>query len=75
MLKKFRLFEINVTKNALFFLSRALIHHSFIFNLRFLFELEHKIRVSKILCVIWHFRFRFVFNKVYTIVRQNAYTL
>ena len=36
MSKKFALDEINGTKNALFFLSRAPIHHSFTFRLRFL---------------------------------------
>ena len=33
MLKRFPLDKISGTKNALFFLSRAPIHHSFIFNL------------------------------------------
>ena len=47
MLKKFPLEKINGTKNALFFLSRAPTHHSFIFNLRLLYELKHKVRLSK----------------------------
>ena len=37
MLKKFPSDKINGTKNALFFLSGALTHHSFTFNLRFLY--------------------------------------
>ena len=47
MLKKFPLDKINGTKDALFFLSRAPTHHSFTFNLRFLYELKHKVRLSK----------------------------
>ena len=35
MLKKFPLEKINVTKNALFFLSRAPTYHSFTINSRF----------------------------------------
>ena len=54
MLKKFPSDEINGT-NA---------HHSFTFNLRFLYELKHKIRLSKTVCEVFHFRFRFVCIKV-----------
>ena len=36
-----------------------------IFNLRFLYELKQKVRLSKTVCGIFHFRFRFVFIKVY----------
>ena len=50
-------------QKTLFFLSQATTHHSFTFNLRFLCELNHKIRASKIVCGIFHFRFRFVFIK------------
>ena len=74
MLKKFSSDKINGTKNALFFLSRALTHHSFTFNLRFLYELKPKVRLSKTVCGIFHFRFRFVFIKVYIFVQQNAWT-
>ena len=52
MLKKFPLNKINVTKNALFFLSQAPAHHSFTFNSHFLYE-------------IFQFRFRFICIKVY----------
>ena len=59
MLKKISSDEINVTKNELFFLSRVPTHHSFTFKLRFLYELKHKVRLSKTLFWIFHFRFRF----------------
>ena len=72
MLKKFPLDRINGTKNALFFLSRAPARHSFTFNLRFLYDLKHKVRLSKTVSGIFHFRFRFVFIKVYILVQQNA---
>ena len=75
MLKKCSSGKINGAKNALFFLSRAPTHHSFTFNLRFLYELKHKIRLSKTVCGIFHFRFRFVFIKVYIFVQQNAWTI
>ena len=75
MLKKIPSDKINGTKIALFFLSRAPTHHSFTFNLRFSNELKHKDRLSKTLCRIFHFRFRFVFKKVYIFVQQNAWTL
>ena len=75
MLKKFHLDKINGIKNALFFLSRALSHHSFIFNLRFLYELKRKVRLSKTVRGIFHFRFRFVFIKVHIFVQQNAWTI
>ena len=75
MLKKFSSDKINGTKNALFFLSRVPTHRSFTFNLRFLYELKHKVRLSKTLCRIFDFRFRFVFIKVYIFVQQNAWIL
>ena len=43
------------TKNALFFLLRAPTHHSFTFNLLFLYELQHKVRLSKTVRGIFHF--------------------
>ena len=75
MLKKFPSDKINDTKNALFFLSRAPTHDNFTFNLRFLYELKHKVSLSKIVCRIFYFRFRFVFIKIYVFVQQNAWTL
>ena len=75
ILKKFPSDKINSTKNALVFLSRAPTLRSFTFNLRFLNELKHKFRLSESVCGIFHFRFRFVFIKVYIFVQQNAWTL
>ena len=60
--------KITGTKNPLFFLSRAPTRHSFTFNLRFLYELKHKIRLSKTVRGIFDFRFHFVFIKVYIFV-------
>ena len=60
---------------GLFFLSRAPTYHSFTFNLRFWYELKHKARLSETVCGIFHFRFRFVFIKVYIFVQQSAWTL
>ena len=73
MLKKAK--KINRTKNAIFFLLRGTTHHNFAFNWHFLYELNHKVRLSKIVCVIFHFRFGFAFSKVYIFVQQNAWTL
>ena len=75
MLKTFPSEKINVTKNALFFLSRASTHHGFTFNSRFLYELKPKVRVSKNVWGIFHFRFRFVFIKIYVFVQQTERTL
>ena len=75
MLKKIPSDKINGTKNALFFLSRAPVHHSFNFNLRFLYELKHKVCLSNTVCGIFNFRFRSVFIKVYIFAQQNARTL
>ena len=72
MLKKIPLDKINGTKNALFFLSRAPTHDSFNFNLRFLNELKHKVRLSKAVCGIFHFRYCFGFIKVHIFIQQNA---
>ena len=58
-----------------FFVSRASDYHSFTFNLRILYELRQKIRLSKTVCGIFHFRFRFVFIKVYIFLRQNEWAL
>ena len=71
MLKKFSSDKINVTKNALFFLSQTPTHHSCTFNLRFFYELKRKVCISKTMCGIFHFQFRFVFIKVNIFVQQN----
>ena len=59
----------------LFFLLQAPTYHSFTFNLQFLHELKHKVRLSKTVCWIFHFWFHFTFMKVYIFVQQNAWTL
>ena len=74
MLKKIPSDKISGTKNALSFLSQAPTHHKFTFDLRFLYELKRKVRLSKTLCGIFSFRFRFAFIKVYIFVQQNAWT-
>ena len=56
--------KISDTKNPLLYLTRAPTHYSFNFNSRFLYKLRDKIRPSKDVCGIFHFRFRFVFIKV-----------
>ena len=58
-----------------FFLSQAPTHHSFSFNLQFLYALKYKVRLSKTVCGIFDFRFRLIFIKVYIFVQQNAWTL
>ena len=75
MLKNNSFRQKNGTKNALFFLSRAQTHHSFTFHLQFLYELKHKVCLSKTVCGIFYFRFRFGSIKVYIFVQQNAWTL
>ena len=46
-------------------------HRSFTFNLRFLYELNHRVHLSK---SVWdfHFRFRVVFIKVYIFFKQKS---
>ena len=75
MLKRFSLEKINGIKNAPFFLSRALTHNSFTFNLRVLYELKHKVCLSKTVCGFFHFWFRFAFINVYVFVQQNNWFL
>ena len=47
IIKKLSSDKTKGTKYAFFFLSRAPSNHSFTFNLRFLNELKHKVRLSK----------------------------
>ena len=49
--------------------------HSIIFNLRLLYDLKHKVRLSKTVCGVFDFPFCFIFIKVYTFVQQNAWIL
>ena len=74
-LKKISSDETNVTKNVFFFLSRAPTHPSFTFKLRFFYELKHKVRHSKSVCGIFHFRPLFVFMKVKYFFQQAEWTL
>ena len=72
MLKKNYLDKISGTKNALFALSRAPTHYGFTFNLLFLYELMHKVRLSN-LCVVFSIfdsvsfllKFIFLFSKMH----------
>ena len=75
MLKKYPSDKINVTKNALFFISRVPANHSFTFNSQFLYKLKHKSDLSKTVCGILLFRFRFVFMKDYIFIQQKAWSL
>ena len=72
MLKIFPWDKISGTENIHFFLSRSPTRHSFTFNLQFLYELKHEVRLSKNECGMFRFRFRFVFIKAYIFVQQKA---
>ena len=75
MLRKVPSNKINRTKNAFFFFPQALSHYSFIFNLRLLYELKHKVRLSKTAYGIFHFWFRFSFIKVYILLLDLGFKL
>ena len=62
MLEQFQSEKINISKNAIFFLSQDATHHNLIFNSQFLYELKHIVRLSKRL-LYSHFRSRFVLLK------------
>ena len=70
MLKKFPSGKIIVARNALFFYSWAPTHYSLTFNLRFLYELKHEGSLPKSVCMIFHFRFCFVFFKIQWYLRE-----
>ena len=59
MLKEFPSDKINGTKNALIYLLQAPTHHSFTFNLQFLYELNRKVRLSKHVDFPFSIPFRF----------------
>ena len=69
MFEQFPSGKLNGTKNAHFFLSQAPTHHSFTFNLQFLYELKDKVSLSKSVCGSFHFWFWFAFIKVYIFVQ------
>ena len=75
MLKKFSSDKRSGANTTLFSISRAPTHHSFTFNLEFLHKLKHKVRLSKTVCRILHFQFRFIFIKIFIFVQQNPWTL
>ena len=65
ILKKFPSDKTKCTKNVLFFLSRAPTHHSFTFNLQFLYELKQKDRLSNSVFVFVIRKTSFSQNKRY----------
>ena len=71
MFKKISLSLIKGTKNVLFFLLRVPTHQVFTFNLQFSYEPKYKVCLFKTICGIFHFRFRFIFTKLYIFVQQN----
>ena len=60
---------------SFFFRELQLITVLLVINLRFLYELKHKVRFPKTVCGIFHFGFRFVFINGYTFIQQNAWIL
>ena len=68
-LKKFPQNKLNMRRNPSFFFRE--IHHSFIFDTRFLYKLEHEARLSKSLRGIFHCRFGFIFFKVYFFAQEK----
>ena len=79
MLKKIHLDKISGTKNVLCFLLQTPTHHSFTFNLRFLYELKQKF-VSLKLSVgfsifnsaLFSLKCIFLFNKKYGLFDFNT---
>ena len=64
ILKKFPSGKISVTKNILFFFVNFNSSQIY-FNSRFLYELKHKVCLSKNVCGIFHFWFCVVFIKAW----------
>ena len=73
MLKKIYSDKNKRYKKSLFFLSWAPSHHNFTFFLRFLYELQQRVRLSKTVCGNFYFRFRLVFIKLYIFVQQKGW--
>ena len=63
------------TKCLLFSFASSNSSQFYFSNLRFLYELKHKVRLSKIMCGIFFFQFRLIFIKVFIFFQQNAYIL
>ena len=70
MLKKIPSDKINVIKNALFFLSRALSHRSFTFNLQFLYKLKLKVHMFKTVCEVFNACTQAAICSFYTEIRN-----
>ena len=69
ILKKVPSDKINSTDvPSFFFFASSKIYHIFTFNLRLLYELNHRIRLCKTVCGIFYFRFHLIFIKVYIFV-------
>ena len=75
MLKNFPYDKINVTKNALFFSFASPTHHSFTFNLQFLYKLKHYVHLSKTVCGTCYFQFCLFVIKLYIFDQQKAWAL
>ena len=65
--------KINVTKIAPFFLQTPT-HHSFTFNSQSLYEMKHKVHLSKNSVQDFLFSFLSHFYVSYIFVQQNAWT-
>ena len=50
-------------------------HYKNMYQYDFLYDLKHKVCLSKTVCGVLHFQFCFVFIKFYISVKQNAWTL
>ena len=80
ILWEFIRYTINWDKISILFILRAptyhilTTHHILTFNWRYLYELKHKILLSKIVCWVIHLRVRFVFIRVYIFAQQEAWS-
>ena len=63
--------KINVTKCALFLLLHVPTHHSFTFNLQFLYERKCMVHLSETVHGIFHFWYRLVFVNVHIFVQKK----
>ena len=68
MLKQFLRTKWMIQKMPFIFLSQAPTHHIFNFNLWVLYELKNKVCLSKNMCWIFHFQFRFISIEVYIFI-------
>ena len=75
ILKKFPLDKINGTKMPSFFFRELELITALLLICDSYMSWKHKVCLSKTVCGIFHFRFRFVFIKVYIFFQQNTWTL